>query len=491
MSRALLLTCRQMAAVDRAAIAGGLPGPVLMEAAGRGVADIVMAHYRRQAVTVLCGPGNNGGDGFVVARHLHAAGWPVQVSLLGDPERLSGDAKHHAGLCPVAAQPLGPDQAARPHLFIDALFGAGLDRPLTGVAAETMERLKEASARIVAVDVPSGLSGDSGAVLGTAAAAEHTVTFCRYKPGHFLLPGRDLCGARHCIDIGIPETCVASVGSQTYANGPELWAGLLKPRSSGSHKYDFGFVLIRGGAEMSGAARLAARAAQAAGAGLVAVAAPAQVLPIYAADDPGLITLRNDSTGAWESLLADPRRNAVLVGPGNGVSQETAAAAKTALATGRAVVLDADALTAFAGQADDLARHASGPLVITPHEGEFKRLFPDLEGDRLRRARAAAKRLGGVVVLKGSDSVIASPDGRAAINDNAPASLARAGSGDVLAGIASAFLARGLPAFEAACAAVHMHGAAAQALQDSHSAQSLATAVGGALSLFPDREPLA
>ncbi len=468
-----LLTVAEMARADKAAIAAGVTGAELMEAAGRAVAEAILARHpaERQAgpVLVLCGPGNNGGDGFVAARHLAAAGWPVRLALLGARERLAGDAAHHAALWDGAIEELVADRAeallSGAGVVVDALFGAGLSRPLEGAARRMVEALASSPAVVVAVDVPSGVSGDNGAVLGAAAVqAALTVTFFRKKPGHLLLPGRQLCGEVVVADIGIPDRVLAEIAPRTFENRPRLWGEGYPWRRLGDHKYDFGHALVLGGATMTGAGRLAARAALRAGAGLVTVACPPEALPIYALSTPSAITAAVANEAEFANLLADERKNAVLLGPGNGVGGETRertlAALDTGLGTGRAVVVDADALTVFQDRPEALFEAISGPCVLTPHEGEFQRLFPDLEGDKLSRARAAAARSGAVVLLKGADSVIAAPDGRAAINANAPAALATAGSGDVLAGLVVGLLAQGMAPFEAACAAVWLHGEA-------------------------------
>jgi len=450
-----LLTVSEMAAADRGAIEAGIPEDRLMAAAGAAVARAAQAMLpARGRVLVLCGPGNNGGDGYVAARLL-AQAHEVRVLALGRP-RGPGAAAAAAEAWTGPTAPLGDDFGDF-DLAIDALFGAGLARPLEGAAAASVRRLNASGRPVLAVDLPSGVAGDSGEALGgLAVRATRSVTFCRLKPGHLLQPGRSLCGPVTLADIGIPDGVVDGVAPQTAQAGGWLLP-LLPRRRWDSHKYDFGYVLVRGGATMTGAGRLAARAALRAGAGLVAVAAPAAVLPVYATAAASLILLADD----WDRLLEDERRRVLVVGPGNGVTPETRHAVEAALATGRATVLDADALGAFAGQAAALAKLVKGPVVLPPHEGEFARLFPDLQGGKLARARAAAAAAGAVVLLKGHDSVIAAPDGRAAINASAPPALAVAGAGDVLAGMVAAFLAQGLPAFEAAALAAWLHGEAA------------------------------
>ncbi len=480
-----ILTLAEMSRADRAAITAGVPGVELMENAGRAVAEAVRARHAPGPVLVLCGPGNNGGDGFVAARRLAAAGWSVRVALLGARDKLRADAGHHAGLWDGPVEPL--EAAAGPGLedpgvVIDALFGAGLTRPLEGAALAAVEALNATGLPVVAVDVPSGVSGDSGTVVGEVAVqASLTLTFCRKKPGHLLLPGRMLCGEVEVADIGIPDSVLAEIAPRTFENVPALWSARYPWRRLDSHKYHFGHALVFGGAVVTGAGRLAARAALRAGAGLVTVACSRESLPIYALSAPSVITAPVDTAADVQALLDDERKNAVLVGPGNGVGADTRARSLAALGAGKVVVLDADALTSFEARPPELFEAVAGPCVLTPHEGEFRRLFPDLDGDKLTRARMAADSSGAVVLLKGADTVIAAPDGRAAINANAPPELATAGTGDVLAGLNLGLLAQGMTAFDGACAAAWLHGETGAALGPGLIAEDLPEALPGVL----------
>jgi NAD(P)H-hydrate epimerase len=463
-----VLSVAEMGRADAAAIAGGVPGRTLMDNAGRAVADAVRVHFSPRSVLVLCGPGNNGGDGFVAARYLSDAGWSVRVALLGDRAALRGDAAAHAALWTGEVIPLSDtaaDLVTSAGVVIDALFGAGLSRPLDGAARMAVAAVAADGLPVVAVDVPSGITGDDGAVLGDCAVrADLTVTFFRKKPGHLLLPGRTHCGHVVVADIGIPPTVLGDINPGIFENDPAHWVARLPRRQPVSHKYDFGHAVVVGGAGMTGAARLAARSALRAGAGLVSLVCPPAVLPIYAQGSPGVITLPVANLADLQDLLIDPRKNAVLIGPGGGIGSGTREQVAAALGADKAVVLDADALTSFADRPDDLFRAVTGRCVLTPHEGEFARLFPDLTGSKLARARAAAHLSGAVVLLKGADTVIAVPDGRAVINGNAPANLATAGSGDVLSGLIVGLLAQGLAPFQAAAAAAWLHGAAGEAM---------------------------
>jgi NAD(P)H-hydrate epimerase len=483
--RCAVLSVEETYRADAAATAAGVQGAELMENAGRAVAEAVRARWQPRPVLVLCGPGNNGGDGFVAARHLAEAGWPVRVGLLGDRGRLEGDAAHHAALWRGDTQALSPELLQDGELIIDALFGAGLSRPLDGAARDVVAAMGNGGRPVVAVDVPSGLSGDSGAVLGEAVfPADLTVTFFRKKPGHLLLPGRSLCGELVVADIGIPDSVLVRAPPTTFENQPALWAQAYPWRGPDDHKYRFGHVVVVGGATVTGAARLAARAALRVGAGLVTLACPREALSIYALAMPSVITAPLEAAGDVDDLLSDPRKNAVLLGPGNGVTEETRGRVLATLGAGKRTVLDADALTVFEAEPGALFAAIGDAAVLTPHEGEFARLFPDLAsaGSKLSRARAAAAASGAVVLLKGADTVIAASDGRAAINANAPPELATAGAGDVLAGLVVGLLAQGMAAFEAACAACWLHGEAAGRIGPGLIAEDLSEALPAVLN---------
>jgi NAD(P)H-hydrate epimerase len=478
----VLYTITQMAAADAATIERGTAGIELMERAGRAVADAVRARYAPRSVVILCGPGNNGGDGFVAARHLTAAGWPVRLALLGARDRLRGDAALAAAAWPGPVETLEPGVLDGAGLAIDALFGAGLARPIDGVARAALERLAALDLPVVAVDVPSGVDGDSGEVKGAACPATVTVTFHRAKPGHVLLPGRRLAGELVIADIGIDPALDRTLGIRAFLDRPQLWRAALPRRSVDGHKYRHGHALVLGGdAASSGAARLAARAALRAGAGLVTALCPPDALPVYAGQLTAVMVRALPDEAAFAAQLADARRNAILLGPGGGVGPALQARALAALAAGKRLVLDADALTSFAATPSTLFAAIRGDCLLTPHEGEFGRLFK-IAGDKLARTRAAARQSGAVVLLKGGDSVIAAPDGRAAILADAPPTLATAGTGDVLAGIALGLLAQGMPLFEAAAAAAWLHGAAAARLGPGLIAEDLSEALPAVLA---------
>lgn len=478
-----LLTTHEMGVADRLASAHGVPGLTLMENAGRAVA----AEAARMApagspVIVLCGPGNNGGDGYVAARLLDGIGYDVAAVSTASVATLRGDAAVMAGRWSGkvlnSVEALGP---IRPALVIDALFGAGLTRPLSGLAAELVAWAEAGNAAVLAVDVPSGIDGTSGAVVGEVAVhATSTVTFFRRKPGHLLMPGRLLCGHVTVADIGIPAAVIGEVAPRCAAIDEACVRGVVVGPAAQSHKYRRGHaIVVSGPAHATGAARLAARGALRIGAGLVTVASPDDAVAANAAHLTAVMLAPFDAPEGLIGVLADERRNAVLIGPGAGVTASTRRMVEIALASRAGVVLDADALTSFAGNVAGLARQIGQrrATVLTPHEGEFTRLFGAPPGSKLDRAREAARISGAIVVLKGPDTVIAAPDGRAAINDNAPQWLATAGSGDVLAGFVTGLLAQGIPAFEAATAAVWLHGSCASRIGPGLVAEDLPDAL--------------
>jgi ADP-dependent NAD(P)H-hydrate dehydratase / NAD(P)H-hydrate epimerase len=470
-----LLTASQMARADQLAIASGIASLALMEAAGQAVAhEAVKMVAADAAITVVCGPGNNGGDGFAAARLLAERGYAVTVVCLSRVADLKGDAAVMAGkwVGPIAAGEAAIPQAC---LVIDALFGAGLSRPLDGEAALLVTLINSSGIPVLAVDVPSGLDGSTGLADGPVIEATRTVTFFRLKPGHLLVPGRTLCGEVIVADIGIPASVLKDIDCMTFANKPGLWQSHVPGLTSKTHKYTRGHaVVVSGPPDKTGAARLGARGALRMGAGLVTVASPTAAMAVNTAHLTAIMVAGFDGPRGLADILSDGRRNATLIGPGAGVSLATRLLVQVALEFDAATVLDADALTSFTLDQDDdadpvvlhlftlIQENPIRSVIMTPHEGEFKRIFPDLAegkaGSKLDRARHAAVRSGATIILKGADTVIASPDGRAAINSNAPPTLATAGSGDVLAGFVTGLLAQGMPSFEAACAAVWLHG---------------------------------
>src|SRR5215204_3077521 len=484
-----LLTTGEMRRADALTIAAGTPGYTLMLLAGEAVAETAAQMLgTRERVLVLCGPGNNGGDGFVAARRLREMGHDVVLALLGNQERLKDDAARAAGDWTGEVHTVSGVRPADLALVIDALFGAGLARDLDGEAARAVERMNVSGRPILAVDMPSGIDGDTGAVRGTAM---RTVTFACRKPGHLLLPGRAHCGSVAVADIGIAEETIAAVGGSIFANAPALWAEAFPRPTLDTHKYRRGHALVLSGAALhTGAARLAARGALRVGAGLVTLASPAEALAVNAAHSTAVMLRRCDGAAELAEVLADRRFNAVALGPALGVCASTREKVAAVLAADRAAVLDADALTSFEGDAAALARPAERcgrAPVLTPHESEFARLFKAEAGvldgaSKLDRARRAAALTHAIVVLKGADTVIAAPDGRAAINENATPDLATAGSGDVLTGVIAGLLAQGMAPFGAACAGVWVHAEAGRRFGAGLIAEDIPEGIPGVIS---------
>jgi hydroxyethylthiazole kinase-like uncharacterized protein yjeF len=486
MAMSELLTTSEMQEADRLTIAGGASGIDLMENAGRAVADRAAMQSGRRVV-VVAGPGNNGGDGFVAARLLAERGFKVRVCLVGERGRLTGDAARAAERWTGPVSKAAPGVLAECDIVIDALFGAGLDRDVTGEPRAMIEAMNASKVPVIAVDLPSGINGTTGAVMGVAVQATETVTFFRRKTGHLLLPGRGHCGAVHVADIGIPAGVLDKIRPQTVINDPALWGGAFPlPRAEG-HKYSRGHaVVVSGGLSTTGAARLAARAALRAGAGLVTIASPREALAVNAAAIAAVMVRPVDGAAELAEFLKDKRRNAVVLGPGGGVGKAMCAQVAVALASDAAAVLDADALTSFADDISSLValigNREARPVVLTPHEGEFSSLFSNIDENnkvkgKLEKARLAARSGKAILLFKGADTVVAAPDGRASIAENAPPYLATAGAGDVLTGLVAGLLAQGMPAFEAACAAVWLHGEAAIAFGPGLIAEDLSEAL--------------
>lgn len=467
-----VVTGQQMRAAEQVLFARGTDSFDLMRAAGIAVADTVHADWPGQPVTVLCGPGNNGGDGFVAAQALRAAGHDVTLLAMRDRTDYHGDAGKAAGQWQGDIRAMDADslrEAITPgRLVIDAMFGIGLDRSLPAVAALAITRCQEVGAEVVAVDLPSGVSAETGQVMGAAMWAARTVTFGWAKPGHLLYPGRAYTGRLEVVELGLNAACLAVAREPCISmNDPVLWLATMPRIGPLDHKYSRGHALVFGSKEMPGAGRLAARAARRVGAGMLSVAAPAEVLPLFQFDQPGLIARPASRPEDIVEILLDSRISGLMVGAGMLPDALTREAVLNVLASSRPAVVDGGGLTAFADRPQDLFGLGRADVVLTPHEGEFMRLFPDLGPSlgKLERAREAARRSRCTLVLKGADTVIAAPPGgdgpdRLAINTVASPYLATAGSGDVLAGLILGLLAQGMPAFAAAAAAVWLHGSA-------------------------------
>lgn len=450
-----VLTVEESAAADRAAEAAGTPILELMERAGAAVADAVVARWTVRPVLVLCGPGNNGGDGYVAARRLTERGWPVMVACLAPASMLNGAAAEAAARWSGPTIPLAEGGATEAGLVIDALFGAGLTRPLSEPAKDALRAAASRGVPIVAIDLPSGLAGDTGRPLGYAPEGDLTVTFHRKKPAHVLEPGKSFCGEVVVADIGLPQPSDAML----FENAPELWLGRFPWPRTDSHKAERGrLVVVSGPAWSTGAARLSARGGLRIGAGLVTVLSPPHACAINAAQLEAVMLKPFDGDVGLEEVAADA--DAAVIGPAAGVTPATRRNLLALARTGAKLVVDADVFTVFRETPAALFAVLEPHDVLTPHPGEFDRVFPSLlkdSSERITAARKAAERAGAIVLLKGADTVVAEPGGRAVVNTNAAPWLATAGSGDVLAGLIAGLIAQGMASFEAACAAAWIH----------------------------------
>lgn len=462
-----LLTPIQMARADEMTIAAGTSGIDLMIRAGRTVFDRVIAGFPdAETIHVLCGTGNNGGDGYVVAELLRQAGRMVTLSSLRSPDALQGDAAlaHRQWRGDIIPFHIGEVEAV--DLIIDGLFGAGLDRDVDGEAKNIINQINSIHVPVVSIDLPSGICGLTGKVRGTAIAAEETVTFFRKKPGHLLEPGKSHCGDVTVTDIGIEDEVFREITPDVFENTPLLWGGQWPGYAPDGHKYGRGHALVLSGSALStGASRLAAQAALRVGAGLTSLVGARDALIVHAAHVTAVMLKPAETAEDLRALLSDVRLNSIAAGPGLGLDDKAREQLDCLLESEAALTLDADTLTLASEDPDNFFTrlHERDHIsVLTPHTGEFARLFGSVTNttSKLEITREAAKRSGAVVVLKGSDTVIADPDGRAAINGNAPPWLATAGSGDVLTGMIAGLRAQGMPAFEAACAGVWLHGEA-------------------------------
>lgn len=476
-SPSVLLTNAQMARADALTVESGTPGRRLMENAGQAVVEELLKERRPERALVLAGPGNNGGDGFVVARLLAEHGIPVDLALLGARDKLKGDAALAAADWQGRELPFEPGVVDGQDVIVDGVFGAGLTRDVDGPVAAVIAAANQADALRVAIDVPTGVSGDTGAVLGTGLQADLTVTFFRAKSGHLLLPGFAMCGRTVVRDIGIDDSVLRTIAPQSFDNRLLDWRPDLPTTDVFGHKYGRGHAVVVGGRVPTlGAARLAAVAALRSGAGLVTLAAPAETYAIQATALTDVMVAPFKDVAALDALLGDPRRNCLVAGPGLGTDAQGRETVLAVLGQGRAAVLDADALTAFADDPEALCAAIDGPSVLTPHGGEFARLFGEAGPDKLTATRRAAERSGAVVVHKGPDTVIAAPDGSALIDTEPLPQLATAGSGDVLSGIVAGLLARGGDALTAAAVGVRLHRLAARGVPSNGAIASDLTA---------------
>jgi NAD(P)H-hydrate epimerase len=452
-----LLTTDQVVALEASAVRAGTPIMDLMSNAGVAVAEVVIHHFERQPTLILCGPGNNGGDGFAVAKILKKNLWPITVATANLDHKMSAAAQAHRLAWKDEILPLDPSLLDEFSLVIDGLFGTGLARPLGSPYLEIIEAMNHLKIPVVSIDMPSGINSNSGDVMGAAVNAAFTVTFGYHKLGHVLYPGRLHAGEVVVKDIGLGRYANPSY----FINHTKLWLPQFPLPTSADHKYTRGHAVVFGGDEYTGATQLASRGARRVGAGLVTIACSEKTHAIYALSAPGTLTKILHSAKDQQQLIADKRKNAFLIGPGLEPNEPTKKLVQQVMAVKRSYVLDAGALRAFSNKPHDLFRLCHHNAVLTPHEGEFSSIF-QLQGSKVERALAAAKESNAVVVLKGPDTVIANPDGRAYIQNNAPPWLATAGSGDVLSGMILGYLAQGVDPFHAAAMATWIHARSAE-----------------------------
>ncbi len=465
-----LLTAEEMSRAEKLAAEAGTSTLTMMETAGRAVAEEVVRRFPRGSrVTVLCGPGSNGGDGFVCARFLRERGYQVRLALLGRKEELKRDPKEMARRWDEAIEPMSLQSLEGAQLVVDAIYGTGLRDNVSGAPAQIIEEVTARNLPVISVDVPSGIDATAGAIKGVAFKSVATVTFFRRKTGHVLFPGRLHCGNVRAVEIGIPAAVLGDIAPRTFSNDPDFWLRYFPKLKIDGHKYDRGHaVVVSGPMESTGAGRLAARAALRSGAGLVTVATSKAAFYINAAQLTAIMVAPYDGPQGLSEILSDTRITAVLIGPGAGADPDVRDLVVSVLASDAVAVLDAEGITAFQdapAELFDQIKARPAPTIMTPHEGEFQRVFPELEAEpsKLERARRAAEISGAVIILKGPDTVVAAPDGLSSIGENAPPWLATAGSGDVLAGLVTGLLAQGMAAFDAAAAAVWIHGELATA----------------------------
>jgi NAD(P)H-hydrate epimerase len=461
-----ILSNEQMANADRITMDSGIDGFGLMQNAGNSASSIILERYKPCKVMIMCGPGNNGGDGFVIAQRLLENGFTVDVASLIKIENYKGDALLAAKQYKGEIFNFSDLEIKNYDLVVDALFGTGFSKELDKELQNIFIKIKQASIPVVAIDIPSGVNGSTGEASNNCCNADLTITFCRKKIGHVLMPGMEKCGEIIICDIGIPDASVQKAGYSLIENNPLIWQEYFKPKQRSDNKYNYGHCVIFGGSKLTGAARLAARSAMRIGSGLCSISCNKDASIIYRTAEPHVMINDWDHCSEFIDFIDDPKKNAVLIGPGAGVDlgdDLVNVIKKTCRLENKKVVLDADALTVFQNKEEELYQFLHKDCILTPHDGEFSRIFPDLiNKNKIEKAIMAAKLSGANILLKGADTIIAEPEGRIVVNNNGTADLATGGSGDILAGLIIGLLAQRIPAFEASCLAAYIHGRAAQ-----------------------------
>ena len=458
-----ILTTAEMKKAEDAAITAGTSATQLMENAGFAVAQEIMNCLEPCETLVLCGPGNNGGDGFIIAHHLKKNGWPVRVACKAKKTELKGSVAQAAKKWDGAIESLNSNLSVhQTKLVVDAIYGTGFNGQIDPETLTLFDKIRTRKIGVVAVDLPSGVDAATGSVAHGTLQAQLTVTFGRKKIAHVLHTSKFMCGRIIVSHIGVADADIESVHPTFFENHPALWLKDYPLPTPASHKYARGYVMVYGGDDRPGAAILAAEAAQRTGAGVVSFAVSSEKLAVYQTARASIMADAFSDEEDFKALLRDERKTALVIGCGAGANERLENAVLAALPFNKAVVLDGDVFTAFKGKTENLFKSLTPKHILTPHEGEFERLFPDLDGDKLSRARVAAKKCGAIVVLKGADTIIAAPDGTAIIQHDSPATLATAGSGDVLAGLIGGFASQGMTPFMAAAAGVWLHAEAAR-----------------------------
>lgn len=486
-----VLSAADTAVCDAYAVESGVASFSLMQTAGSRLAEAILQRWGRRPALIACGPGNNGGDGYICAARLLAAGWPVTVAAMGDPEQLKGDARKAYLAWDGPVQSVEHADPSAFGLIVDALFGAGLDRPLTGAVAEFCQRVNASPGIVVAVDLPSGQKGDAAEADGPVIAADLTMTFHTAKPAHLLEPAASVCGERVVVDIGIPDGWESRATLVALRNSPALWADQLPVTGTQSHKHQRGRLLVfTGDASSTGAGRLAGEAGSRAGAGLVTLASPVDAVPVNAAHSTAVMVRPWAGGHESEAIAQACRADVAVIGPGAGIGAGTKQAVESLLTARARAVLDADALTSYENDLPELLDSLRPDDVLTPHVGEFRRIFPgvlEASAHKLEAACEAAHLAGCTVLLKGPDTIIAAPGRTAVINRHASPVLATAGSGDVLAGVIGGLMAQGMGGFDAACGAAWLHGDAGQRIGTGLTAERLLEAIGPARNALDAR----
>ncbi len=461
-----VLSATQMAAADNCAIASGISADILMEQAGKAVFSAIIENIMPNNTIILCGSGNNGGDGFVIARLLTEAGWPITVASMVPIEEYTGSAKIMAQKYQQTGGKIlsfteAMEKIANYKVVIDAIFGTGLNRNITGIIADLITAVNKGQHYVLSVDIPTGINGNTGQIQAAAIRANHTVTFACKKLGHLLLPGFLHTGKLTVADIGITKEHIAQQNPKYYENNPKLWQHMLPAQSLYDHKYKRGHAaIIAGNIEYSGAGLLASEAAIRSGVGITTIFAPKEALAVYAIAAKKAAIKRCMTT--LKQFITSDKITSWLFGPGAGISAQTAQLALTLLKQQKNTILDADALTSFADNNEELHSNLHPKSVITPHFGEFTRIFPKTtSGNKVQLAQNAAKTCNSNVIIKGADTVLATADGKVIINTATTPQLATAGSGDVLAGLITGFAAQNIPIPAAAAIAIFVHSRSA------------------------------